>query len=290
MIEKFLDPKYDIAFKRIFGTPRNVDILIRFLNDVLEFEDDQMIQEVEFLANEQHPEQYDFKTNIIDILCKDKSDKRYIIEMQVRGSSAWSDRICYYASKTYVEQLKESESYQDLKPLYFIGILNFNMFKDDPSYRTVHKTLNIKTFSNSFKAFTFVFLELRKFKKELHQLNTMCDKWCYFFKNAQKFETKDLYKLSGDDFIIKRAYKELERYAWKESDRLLYDANVKQKIDLESAFLFAQDASRTEGLLEGEKKQSVKIAQIAKSLLEKGCDLNLISETTGLSFDQIREL
>jgi hypothetical protein len=36
-ISKYLDPKNDIAFKKIFGTEKNKDILIHFLNDVLGF-------------------------------------------------------------------------------------------------------------------------------------------------------------------------------------------------------------------------------------------------------------
>ncbi|MGI4775698.1 MAG: PD-(D/E)XK nuclease family transposase, partial [Janthinobacterium lividum] len=33
-VSKFLDPKNDIAFRRIFGTEKNKDILIHFVNDI----------------------------------------------------------------------------------------------------------------------------------------------------------------------------------------------------------------------------------------------------------------
>ena len=36
-LTKFLNPKNDYAFKRIFGRPQNQDILIHFLNDMLGF-------------------------------------------------------------------------------------------------------------------------------------------------------------------------------------------------------------------------------------------------------------
>lgn len=35
MLSKFLDPKNDIAFRRIFGSERNKDILIHFINRLL---------------------------------------------------------------------------------------------------------------------------------------------------------------------------------------------------------------------------------------------------------------
>lgn len=39
MLSKFLDPKNDIAFRRIFGSERNKDILIHFINDILVFKE-----------------------------------------------------------------------------------------------------------------------------------------------------------------------------------------------------------------------------------------------------------
>lgn len=49
MLSKFLDPKNDIAFKKIFGTEKNKDILIHFLNDILVFKAGKPIKEVSFL-------------------------------------------------------------------------------------------------------------------------------------------------------------------------------------------------------------------------------------------------
>ena len=37
MLSKFLDPKNDVAFRKILGTEKNRDILIHFLNDMLTF-------------------------------------------------------------------------------------------------------------------------------------------------------------------------------------------------------------------------------------------------------------
>jgi hypothetical protein len=34
MLEKFLDPKNDLAFRRIFGTEKNKDILIHFFSSM----------------------------------------------------------------------------------------------------------------------------------------------------------------------------------------------------------------------------------------------------------------
>ena len=55
-LSRFLDPKNDVAFKKIFGSEKNKDILIHFINDILELKGNGEITEVEFLSPIQEPE------------------------------------------------------------------------------------------------------------------------------------------------------------------------------------------------------------------------------------------
>ncbi len=80
-ISKFLDPKNDVAFRRIFGTEKNKDILIHFLNDILGFTGKDEVKEIEFLSTIMDPEIASKKQSIVDVLCRDSSGNRYIIEM-----------------------------------------------------------------------------------------------------------------------------------------------------------------------------------------------------------------
>ena len=52
IMTKFLDPKNDLVFKRIFGTEKNKDILIHFLNDIFERQDNPIV-DVTFLKTVQ---------------------------------------------------------------------------------------------------------------------------------------------------------------------------------------------------------------------------------------------
>ncbi|KJV53018.1 PD-(D/E)XK nuclease transposase family protein [Orientia tsutsugamushi str. Gilliam] len=81
-LSRFLDPKNDVAFKKIFGSEKNKDILIHFLNDILLFEGIENNRSGVFrtildadIASK--------KESIVDVLCKDKNGAQYIIEMQV---------------------------------------------------------------------------------------------------------------------------------------------------------------------------------------------------------------
>ncbi len=69
-LSKFLDARNDYAFKRIFGTEKNKDILIHFLNDILGFTGLAAIHDVEFLATILDPEIAAKKQSIVDVLCK----------------------------------------------------------------------------------------------------------------------------------------------------------------------------------------------------------------------------
>ncbi|CAN2102248.1 PD-(D/E)XK nuclease family transposase [Wolbachia endosymbiont of Kradibia gibbosae] len=80
-LSKFLDPKNDVAFRRIFGTEKNKDILIHFLNDILGFTGKDEIKEIEFLSTIQDAEIASKKQSIVDVLCRDENGVQVIVEM-----------------------------------------------------------------------------------------------------------------------------------------------------------------------------------------------------------------
>jgi predicted transposase/invertase (TIGR01784 family) len=82
-LSKFLNPKLDLTFKRVFGTEKNKNILIHFLNDILGFTGTNAIQEVKFLSTYVDPEIAFDKQSVVDVLCKDSSRSRYMVEMQL---------------------------------------------------------------------------------------------------------------------------------------------------------------------------------------------------------------
>ena len=115
MISKFLDPKNDFAFKKIFGSEKNKDILIHFLNDILGFTGNQQIQSVRFLSTIQDPDIALKKQSLVDVLCQDVEGVKYIIEMQVATTKGFEKRAQYYAAKAYSQQANKGGEYADLK-------------------------------------------------------------------------------------------------------------------------------------------------------------------------------
>ena len=189
---KFLDPKNDVAFKKIFGTEKNRDILIHFLNDVLTFKEHGHIVEVSFLKTIQDPETAAKKTSIVDILCKDQNGNTYIVEMQVAKEKGFEKRAQYYASKAYVSQANAGGEYHNLKEIIFLAISDFIMFPCKKVYKSEHVILDKESLENDLKDFSFTFIELPKFDKDIDHLKNMTDKWTYFFKHAEETSEKDL--------------------------------------------------------------------------------------------------
>ena len=112
-MHKYLDPKSDIVFKKIFG--QHPHLLKSFLNAILPLEDDRQIVELEYLSAEQIPEIPILKRTIVDVKCKDQQGQIFIVEMQVEWSDAFMQRMLFGTAQAYVKQLKPGDSYHLLK-------------------------------------------------------------------------------------------------------------------------------------------------------------------------------
>ena len=94
IMAKFLNPTNDLAFKRIFGTEKNKDILLHFLNDIFS-RGDNPIEEVTFLNTFQEREVASNRVSIVDILCRGHDGSRFIVEMQVASEPGFEKRAQY---------------------------------------------------------------------------------------------------------------------------------------------------------------------------------------------------
>lgn len=280
---KYLDPKNDIAFKKIFGTEKNKDILIHFLNDILGFSENSSIKDIEFLSPIQEPETSTHKQTIVDVLCKDTHGSRYIIEMQVAKSRGFEKRAQYYAAKSYVRQANVGDAYHDLKEIIFIAIADCEIFPDKSSYKSDHIILDKVTYKQDLKDFSFTFIELAKFNKNAKELSSIEDKWCYFFKHAHETKEEDLQRIIGKDTIIHKAYDALNQFHWTEKELTIYE-NMKRD---ERDYIAGMDQAEIRGLEKGKIEGEM---QLAKRLLQSGLEFDVIVQSSALSEEQIESL
>ncbi len=283
---KFLDPKNDLAFKRIFGTERNKPILIHFLNDIFA-RGTNPIEEVTFLKPVQDPVIAAERSSIVDVLCRDNHGNHFIVEMQVVNKKGFEKRAQYYAAKAYIEQRDKGIDYTDLKEVTFLGITDFPLFEDSPEYLSHHHLLNTKTYKRHLKDFSFSFLELPKFMKEKDHLITMVEKWAYFFKHAVDTTEQDINQIIGEDLIMKKAYEELNRFSWTKEALRDYDSvDLKRSGDKSMASGYFEDGIKR-GMEMGKKEGKL---EIAYTMLKNGLDIKMIMEITKLSQQEIETM
>jgi predicted transposase/invertase (TIGR01784 family) len=303
MLSKFLDPKNDVAFKKIFGSEKNKDILIHFLNDILGFIGNQRIHSVEFLSPIQDPEIAAKKQSIVDVLCHDEKGTKFIVEMQVAKTKGFEKRAQYYAAKAYAQQADKGEQYYDLKEIIFIAIADCVLFPNKAGYKSDHIILDRNNYDHDLKDFSFTFIELPKFlKTHPEQLETLIEKWCYFFKYAAETQAADLEQIIGSDQIIKRAYEALDQFYWTEQELGLYEQERKrvrdeaailaQKIDdaTEKGLQQGRKEGREEGLQQGREEGHKKMLTIAHNLLAEGKSSQGVQNLTGLSEKEVADL
>lgn len=186
---RFISPKTDFAFKKIFGSEDSKDILISLLNALI-YDNQNTIQSIEIIDPYAASQLPGLKDTYLDVKAKINDNTTVIIEMQVLNVASFSNRVVYNAAKTYATQLKYGEGYMKLKPVIALTITDFEMFPNQES------AISHFVFQETKRKFEYpdchlelVFVELPKFNKQLAELENIQDKWIYFLKNAPDLET-----------------------------------------------------------------------------------------------------
>jgi len=272
---KFADVKNDIAFRKIFGNENKKEVLISFLNAILDFKGQHKITDVNILNPYQLPKFRDGKATIIDVKARDQGGREFIVEMQVADALGFSKRVLYYTSQGYVSQIDRGEFYDKLNPTIFVGILDFTLTKN-PKYISRHRILDVETGERIMEDMEFNFIELPKFNMQRKDLKTLEEKWVYFIKEAENLE---VIPEGMDDPGLRAAYEQANIQSWSPEELEAYDyAGLRE----------TEDRLRIEkAKSDAKKEEQLKIAKVMKN---KGVDKSIISEATGLTSDEIEEI
>jgi len=280
----FINPKTDYAFKKIFASKDSKGILISFLNATI-YEGNPTIADLEIIDPNLPPKIAGLKDSSLDVKAQLADGTLVIIEMQVLNVESFGKRVLYNAAKTYASQLQKGQGYRMLKPVIALTITDFEMFENSDRLisRFVYKetTTNTEYTDNHIE---LVFVELPKFTKELSEIETLTDKWIYFMKYANMLtqvpQTMDIVPEIHQAFDIANQVNlnpgELE--ALEGQELFIYDQ--------QGIIIKANREGREEGRKEGRKET---MQAVARQLLDR-LDDETISQTTGLSIEEIRNL
>ena len=188
MIMQFLDVKTDFAFKRVFGSEQSKAVLLDFLNAIIDFGENISITDLTIVDPYQIPLLKGMKDSYVDVKAVLSNQSRVIIEMQVLNVEGFEKRVLYNAAKLYSTQLKKSEQYATLEPIIALTITDFEMFPELPkaiSYWDLREREVLLRYSDDIQ---IIFVELPKFTKQEHELESITDKWIYFIKHAGELD------------------------------------------------------------------------------------------------------
>jgi predicted transposase/invertase (TIGR01784 family) len=181
---QFLNPRTDLAFKKIFGSDQSKDILLSFLNAVLTLSSP--IADVTIVDPYQAPKVVGMKESAVDVRAVDENGRQFIIEMQVLNVNGFEKRVLYNACKAYAGQISKGEDYPKLSDVIALTITDFTMFPQRPDGIS---TFRLKADDGGLYSddLELVFIELPKFHGEEADLATMDlkDKWLFFLKHAK---------------------------------------------------------------------------------------------------------
>ncbi|MBF5060018.1 hypothetical protein NEPTK9_001544 [Candidatus Neptunochlamydia vexilliferae] len=287
MMEK-INPRVDIAFKKIFGIEENKDLLISLINSIVG-EGDQVVDVTLLNPYNQKNFKKD-KLSILDIKAKGSNGKRFNIEIQIADEADYDKRALYYWARLYTEQLKSSEDYSTLEKVIGIHILNFTSIPEVQNYHNIFQVTEKETGLLYFKDLELHTIELKKFTdavgKEfggmVSKIQSSLDMWSAFLTRKDLLNVSKLPQIL-DKPELKKAIEVLNIMNFTPEEREAYEDHLKW-LRIEANSL---KKAEERGAEKGRQKEKLEIAQ---ALLKQGLPVNQISLATGLSVEEVELL
>lgn len=307
---KYLDPKADLTFKKVFG--EHPDLVKSLLNALLPFKTpDEYIVDIEYLPSEMVPDTPFKKNSIVDVRCRDQRGRLFIVEMQMLWSSAFMQRVLFNASKAYVRQLGGAEKYELLQPVYSLNLVDDVFMPDVEKYYHDYRIVHMEHSDKVIEGLRFIFVELPKFTPHTYTEKKMQALWLRFLTEIDG-RTREIPQELLDNPEIKKAVDQIEQSAFNDAQLLGYDEfwdavrvektlvsdALKEGMEkgmaegMEKGMEKGMAEGRAEGLVEGQAKgraegERNKQIEIARKMKQAGMDAETIARLTGLATDDI---
>lgn len=287
MKAKYINPFTDFGFKKIFGEEASKELLIDFLNALIPQAN--KIINLTFKNTEHLGLREADRYAIFDIYCENESNEKFIVELQKAKQNYFKERTIYYSTFPIREQAEK-------------GQWNYNLSAAEPERSEVVHTIKLKNQNGKtfYDKLTYIYVEMPNFNKQEENLSSRLDKWLFFIKNLEDFQS--IPSIFSDEIFAKAFEKaELASFGQEEMDK--YESSLKTYRDLfaviDSAFIEGKMEGKMEGVLEG-RQEGLQVGRqeglqeskrdMAKLLKDNGAQVELIMLTTGFTKEEIDRL
>lgn len=289
---KYLDPKADLTFKRVFG--EHPDLVMSLLNALLPLSSEQEITDIEYLPSEMVPENPLRKNSIVDVRCKDKAGRQFIVEMQMIWSPEFKQRVLFNASKAYVRQMNVGEQYELLQPVYSLNLVNEIFEPELEGYYHHYQMIHVENSDKVINGLQLIFVELPKFTPHTYSEKKMQVLWLRYLTEINE-RTREVPEELMSNPEVKKAVNALEVSAFTDAQLAGYekfwDIISVEKTLYNSAERKGMAAGMAAGMAQGMAQGKEEERHfIALNLKRQGIPYELISQCTGLSVKEIELL
>lgn len=272
-----LKPKNDIIFKNIFSKIGNEEMLKELLEEITKIKiyDIEIQKEVE-LSQMKIGEKY----GKLDLRAVINKNSIAIIEMQMNDNCNMEKRAMYYAGKILGSCLKTKETYEQIKDVYVISILNYEMTRLN---KYCSDTVTVESEYRNYemvKGLKYYFIELPKFRKQIKTPETKLEQWLAFID----YESKEMVRMAKEkNELIKKAHKDYEYLTGDDAIRRLQELREKAILDENSAYATGVKRGEARGIKRGK-------LETAMALMKNNVKREIIEKCTGLSVIELEKL
>ncbi len=289
---RFIDPRVDWAFKRIFGSEDTKECLITFLNGL--FEDELVIKDVTFAKTEKLGLRPDDRGVVFDVYCITNEGKHVIVEMQKKEQEYFADRALYYTARAIVQQGVRGIWDYHLAPVYTVCFMDF--VSDSPvlkKFRTDLVLTDLQTRQRVSDRMRIVYLQLPLFDKHTEaECMDIFDCWIYIVKNMNMFEQMPF----SEKYPVFRKLAEIGDLRKLSREELeLYDEDIKNMRDIYATRKFDEKRGMEKGMAKGmeigmAKGMAKEKIATAHRLLSMGLSDEQVSTVTELPLEDIQKM
>ena len=226
--KKLLIPKTDVVFQALFGTKGSERILEGLLTEILETKVENVSLDINQVLTREMPED---KLGILDLRANIGEKIAVNIEVQLINPYNISERILYYWSRIYANEIKSGEDYDLLKKTISILIIDFELeelkeFKDAHTKWKLLEKRNTK--AEVFKNMEIHIIEIPKWLKNKKETKEGLGSWIEFLTNPESEMVKmEVMKNTK----LREAYEKLEDISEDEVTRIRAEIMRKRILD-----------------------------------------------------------
>ena len=228
------------------------------------------------------PDILDGKQIVLDTRVRLNNGENVNIEMQNYVDEHFRRRMHFYLAQLHSQQPKRGDSYAQVMPSHLLAFTTFDIPNEDDYIVRMIPGAYGHPDKREDEHLELVVVQLNKFNKSLYELVDMPDRWCYIIKHSAELTTEQVEYLSQDG-ETRMALEHLAEISQDERERWEAISLARREWEDQLKREGLEEKGRVQGMQEGQRG-------IVLNMLQKGYEVSEISEVTGLTVAQIKQL